>query len=499
MNGRFWLPSPEPGKVRMRGSMFKPLFSLTRDALESGTAASRFARVPTSQLQVRSSGEPLRFENSLGRRKLTELYPEEGRAVSWLSGQITPDRTPELRHYLLQELEISELTPRNLLPRLDREFLERRSDQWIRELYEFLSGQTAILREGWLRRLPLVRLERGDHVAAKLDEKPQAFLPGKTETDFPTVRGAVCDTEQSREFLEALGLTVPDAVDDVIRNILPRFAMQEVVPATYASAMDRILRAFQTDSQTQRSKLVNSLKEVPIVAAVVAGGGRKFMKPGDVYLATKRLKGLFSDIKGIALVDDAHECLHGDLVRKLLLECGTLGYLRPIEDNSLTYQEMKTLRKEAGYEQTSGVSDRVKDCTLTGLTELLDLLPELDRRDRATRAELLWDELSHLEDRRGKALFEGHYTWTHDYRRYKQSFPAAFLRVLEKAAWVPHHAGELRRPELVLFDSLGWNANAFLLSKIRFKSPIVEQLAEAVGIEPGVIDLLKELKLGSVG
>jgi hypothetical protein len=46
---------------------------------------------------------------------------------------------------------------------------------------------------------------------------------------------------------------------------------------------------------------------------------------------------------------------------------------------------------------------------------------------------------------------------------------------------------------LVLFDSLGWNANPFLLSKIRFKPAIIDQLAKEAGIEPGVLDLLKKL------
>ena len=479
-----------------RKSRFEPLFSLTRDALRGEPLLPDYQGSYVSAADAKL-GRTVEIRELFGPQELTELYSPEGQ-VTWLSGHITSDRTPRLRHYLLHELEIGELTPKNLLPQLDREFLERRSDEWIRELYEFLSDQTAILRESWLRNLPLVRLEGGDHVIAKLDGEPQAFLPGKTETGFPTVRNAVCDTEESQGFLRALGLTLPDAVDDVIRNVLPRFAVQEVTPATYASAMDRILRAFQTDSQTQRSKLVDSLKEVPFVAAVVPDAGRKFLKPGEVYLATKRFKDLFAGVKGIALVDDTCECLHGDLVRQLLSECGTLGYLRPIKADPLTRREMANLRKEAGHEQTSGASDRVSDRTLLGLTEVLKLLPGLDPEDRETRAELLWDELSNLEDRRGKALFEGNYTWTHNYHRYRRSFPAAFLRMLEKATWVPVHAAELRRPELVLFDSLGWKADAFLLSKIRFKSPIIEQLAEAVGIEPGVIDLLRELELGSV-
>ena len=486
-----------PAKFGADG-MFAPLFTVTRNALKAEPLLPDFegSHVSASDAKLGRTSEIREF---FGSRELTELYSEGGR-VTWVSGRITQDRTPELRQYLLRELDVTELTPTSLLPKLARDFLERRTDRWVRQLYEYLSGQPALLRQGWLRALPLVRLENGPHVAAKLNGEPQAFLPGPTETGFPTVRDTVCNTEEARKFLESLGLTKPDPVDDVILNILPRFTGDGIAPATYVQAMDRILRAFKTDSQAQRDKLVASLKNVPFVAAVDAHTGPEFMKPGDVYLATERLKGLFANVRGVALVDHTYESLHGDTARRLLQECGTVGYLRPCrKDHALTSSEMADLRKKAGHEETSGLTDRVKDRTLRGLTEILKLLPRLDPEERRARARLLWEELAHLEDRRGKALFEGSYTWTHNRRRYQAPFPAAFLRTLGGTSWIPNGAGELRRPELVLFDTLGWAPNAFLLSKIRFKSPIVAELARQAGIEPGVIDLLKELNLGSEG
>jgi hypothetical protein len=56
---------------------------------------------------------------------------------------------------------------------------------------------------------------------------------------------------------------------------------------------------------------------------------------------------------------------------------------------------------------------------------------------------------------------------------------------------------ELQRPELIVFDTLGWKPNPFLQSKIRFKSPVIETLAREAGIEPGVLDLLKKLGVTS--
>lgn len=62
---------------------------------------------------------------------------------------------------------------------------------------------------------------------------------------------------------------------------------------------------------------------------------------------------------------------------------------------------------------------------------------------------------------------------------------------------MPDGNGDLQRPEFVIFETLGWKPNPFLVSNIRFKPPIIETLAREAGIEPGVLDLLKKLGVTS--
>src|SRR5690606_36936340 len=114
--------------------------------------------------------------------------------------------------------------------------------------------------------------------------------------------------------------------------------------------------------------------------------------------------------------------------------------------------------------------------------------------ERRTKARQLWEELSNLEERRGKGIFSGEYTWTH-YGSYRATFDAAFVRRLNDTAWIPDTDGNLHSPELVVFDTLDWKPNPFLQSTIRFKPPILDQLAKEAGFEPGILDLLKKLGL----
>jgi len=111
----------------------------------------------------------------------------------------------------------------------------------------------------------------------------------------------------------------------------------------------------------------------------------------------------------------------------------------------------------------------------------MKILPGLEPEDRAVRARLIWESLGDLEERRGRGVFEGIYSWTH-YGSYKKDFPSAFVRRLNATAWVPDEDGKLQPPIQVIFENLGWNANPFLLAQISFKPPIMDQLAKEAGI-----------------
>src|SRR5262249_43926735 len=162
-------------------------------------------------------------------------------------------RTPELRQYLMRELSIFEITPETIISKFSKVFLEAQTDDWVLRLYEFLNEQPALLRQGRLEGVPVVRLQDGTHVTAKSNGHPQAFLPSNVETDFPTVSTAVCATPEARKFLEALDLKPPDAIDDVVRNVLPKYTGNNITARAenYESDIHRILQAFESGSLAQ--------------------------------------------------------------------------------------------------------------------------------------------------------------------------------------------------------------------------------------------------------
>ena len=469
---------------------FAPLFQAVKEALRTepllptyggGHIAAQNAKLARTQ-DLRDLISP---------NQLAILFPSDDNPA-WLSDSITADRTPELRRYITEELDVTEVTPEWLVPRLTAKFLEVQPDEWIERLYEFLHGQRARELRQRLRTIPLVRLENGYHTIAFIGGKPQAYLPGDTQTGFPTVKRSVCQSPEARSFLESLGLRVPDPVDDVITNILPKYARDpmDISDEEYQSDIKRMLDAFDTDSNTQRNNLLSALREAKFVVAVDAGTSvSQFVRPSEAYLATERLTSLFEGVPNVFIVDNSKECLRGERIRDLLRAAGTPEYLAstPVEP-SLTHEDKRKLRYP--FDITHEVS--LQDYTLMGLDSLLSILATMPVDQASSRAALLWQALRDVQQRRGNTVFNGIYRWFR-YTSREATFPARFVQTLNETAWVPDKSGTLQPPSAVVFEDTGWVTDPSLTARILFMPGTLNELAKETGIELGALGLLKKL------
>lgn len=475
---------------------FAPLFEAVRNALitepllpayRGGHIAGRHAVLARTQ-ELRDLISPA---------QLASLFQSEGN-LGWLSEEITVDRAPEVHKYLISELRIKELTPESLVRLLTSEFLEDQSDEWMQRLYEFLNGQRALLQR--LKNIPLLRMEDGSYAQAVVGEKPIVYLPGDRPTGFPTVKQSVCQSQGALDFLKGLGLRVPDPVDDVIENLLSKYRSDEIEvnDTEYEDDIERILNAFDTDSKSQKHRLVSALKNVKFLFAVDAGSGEsQLVCPADAYMATERLTSLFEGVPGVLLIDKSKECLTGGAIRDLLRAIETPEHLHPEEiHGSLTYGEKRRLREDyweahpwlsRGY--TREISEN--DYELRGLDAILGVLVTLNPEQATDRAHTLWYALSNVPNRGGGSPFMGKYTWLY-YSEHPMPFPANFAKTLNDTAWVPDKEGQLKVPGNVAFKDTGWVEDPYLLSKIKFRPAVIDELAAEAGLEPEMLDLLKK-------
>ena len=148
------------------------------------------------------------------------------------------------------------------------------------------------------------------------------------------------------------------------------------------------------DSREQRNKLGSPPStRLRIVMAVDAGdGSRCSARPGDLYLATDRLKKLFAGIAGIKLVDDGCATLRGENVRTLLEACGATRHLHKQDvECRLPPAELSEIRLRAGLERSTW--GHPTDATLRGIEPLLNSFADMGAETQRIRSGLLWEAL----------------------------------------------------------------------------------------------------------
>ena len=488
------------GEASIARPEYAPIYEATKQALlwerllpgVNGYVSAKRARLAGSQDVSRL------FSGS----QLADLYSEPYE-LAWLDGSITAGQTPELWAYLTGPLNVTVVDPESIIRSLRnrKDYLEGQPDEFIIRLYAFYDTRPYLRRQ--LGSVPLIRLENDGHVVPLVNGQPQAFLQGDSATGFPTVKAEICNDEAAYRFLkDGLGLREPDLVDDVVEHILPiyRDGTADVSNDDYANHVQRMVKAFGTDSRAQRRKLVDRLRITRFVRTVDAGSGLTSwecpdqLEEGKIYFPTDRLQALFHGVVGVKFVDSSYPCLVDGNAPDLLEDCGVSFQLSEVwyGETVLTEHEKSDLRQATGTVSNSRPwDDTIYDYTLFGLDLLLSALPRMDTQGRAQKARMLWESLSDLEERAGRKAFSGTYEWFYQRER-TANFPAAFVKQLNATAWVPGEAGELVRPDLVLFDALGWQPHPFLESVIRFKRPVIDTLAREAGLEPGAIDLMRQ-------
>lgn len=266
---------------------FEPIYKRVKEKLKSNEEL-----LPTydggyvsAQKALIARGEDLR--DLLSPEQLGLLF----NGTKWLDENITP----ELRKYLMNELKIDEVDPERFARKFNEDFIIKQSDEWVKKFYGFLIKRRELWgkeKEGFLRSKPIIRLSGGSHTKPFNSEgKPLVYLPGKYETHFPTVKASLVEDEKAKKFLNELGLKEPDIVDDIIRNILPKYKQERryITPEENINDVKRIAEILKDISSDERkTKLLDALKDTPFLIASNYGDSKeKYKKPSDIYLGEK--------------------------------------------------------------------------------------------------------------------------------------------------------------------------------------------------------------------
>ena len=476
-------------------SRFYPIFSRVREALlgeellpaDDGT----FVTAPNAKL-VRG----IELMRLLNQDQLRALFQSDD-DIKWLTRGITEGQTPDLRSYLMNELDIYEFTPERFASNLSAEFLAKQPDEWIIKFYAFLHGQKALWRSGrWsrgiLRSKPIVRLEDGNNVNPFKDvdsfnnnELPSAYLAvgADIETSFPIVKLSISQDEEAYKFLVDLGIPELDIVAEVIEKILPRYRTGAVISEEkHKQDISQIEHAYKTDSSEKRNRLRNELLATPFVLASFGEAKSRYCKPDEVYFETDKLRLYFSDNPMYGFVSREYS----EATMSLLENLDVTSAVRVTRRNKNSRGHV-VIRNFHGHHKRGldGFDPEIK-------IEGIEFAIHHSSNEKST---FIWNEIAipYASCIRGTVESSSRQTYEDSD---KEIVISNFGKLLIESAWLPGPDGVLHKPDELALDDLpeSFIRDEKLADQLHIKPNEVAQLAEKIGVNQRTIKLARLLE-----
>ncbi len=428
----------------------------------------------------------------LNQEQLGPLFQANGE-MKWLSDEITQDRTPDLRSYLMQELDVEEVDPEVFARYMSEQFLASQDDEWIIRFYEFLSAQRALWRPpiskhdrgGILRTKPILRLQDGSHVNPfRNDGSPNAYLAIEpdTETSLQIVKVELSQNKMVREFLKGLGIPELDIVAEVIEEILPKYTGDPVTVEPEENNVDlkKIERACKTDSQTSKERLREKLRKTSFILVECTSTEKSVYRvPGQVYFAIDDLRMYFEGDVSFTWVSPDHPR------SALFKDLGVRETVR-IQRRQGDYQGYVSIENYHGQHKR-GLNGFDPGILVDGLECALSA-------PAAERSRYIWNKIAVPNSDCIRGLVEKSTRQTYEGSTESEQTSARFGELLCTTEWLPDTNNNLRKPCDIALDDLpeSFVRDERLADQLGMKKDAIARLAKEAGISTEDIELLRQ-------
>jgi hypothetical protein len=473
------------------GSMFRPLFDSVGDALTAE------ALIPVAD---GGYGVAVDLELAGGAEVRELLDPDQlgalcgaDRPVRFTDESITEQLTPVLWRYLREEIGIDEVTSTDVISRVTSEFLRAQTDEWIARFYVFLFTDSTMWRAprsdgeqpGPARAKPIIRLEDGRQVAPfDAQGRPAVYLPGPVASSLPTVRRAIADSPAARQFLQALNLTEPDVVAEVLQIILPRYdgldaaefdPAHDLDMAQHDADLDCVMAALDEAAGGRREELLGRLRQTAfLIGENAASGEQRLIPPRRLYQRSKELEAYFEGNPDVWFA--------GDRYGPWLVQLRGMGVRQAVEVRART-------PNQAGYVVITvefGRNERGLDGFDPGAE--IDGLEFALRHPSHARSEYVWNVLlapnrrlvAGVVERSALASFSDSSL---------ENVGSAIAEAAEREAWLPGRDGTFGPPAGLSLDDLPptYTRDEGLAQALNMLRPVIAEAARRLGIPSEVL------------
>ena len=478
-------------------SMFRPLYDRVAKALMEEALLPALGNGFTCGCDAAiGRGEDIR--NLLSTDQLRSLHGDGVQNLVWLSDSITQERAPTLRHYLMNELDVEEITPESFAREVTTNFFLEQSDEWLVQLYIFLLRQEALWRksiyrrpDGPIRHKEFIRLSDGQQVSAFSEDGMVAvYLPHQAGRQLPTIKPELVENREVAEFFARLGIQKPDIITEVLEHVLPLYEPDEVEISEeiHREHINSILMALQVDSRERHEALVSRLKESYFLFGRNAETNKEFrVRPQDLYVRSDDLSVFLEGNPNAWFLDGQYTEDQINAFRKL----GVSDDLR-VQCRSGNSKNHVTICEYYGWHKR-GLDGFDPDCTVEDLEHAVQF-PTVER------SLFIWRNIAIPQQRQIRGMVEKSTRQTYEDSEIEPTV-STLGEILLSNSWLPDSTGEFHKPsELSLADlHEDFDRDEGLAAHLEMQGSELVALARRSGLDVSDLDLLRELKQFSQG
>ena len=204
-------------------------------------------------------------------------------------------------HSLISALDVPQARLRSFASKIDDNFFEARSDEWLRRFYHALADR---FRHEWrgeaaeaLDRKKFIRLENGKH-ATPTDargESPNIYLRNPDGKFSAVMRPFLQDENVENFFRNILGLREPNAKDILEKTVIPCYSGDGALNVSENEHVRHMRLIMSVVSENEEG----DYRSFPIVMARIGQGTPAFYRPSECYFRDEK----FDDME-IPFVDE---------------------------------------------------------------------------------------------------------------------------------------------------------------------------------------------------
>ena len=461
--------------------MFFPIAEAVRDALRNQELLpadnKTFVAARNAKLARGAELRVLLDQNQLG-----SLF-QSGDKIKWLDGAITQDRTPDLRTYLIENLDVEEITGEKFTPKLSESFLKEQSDDWMALFYEYVHDRKDLWHS--LRYRPVVRLQDDSHVRPiRNDGSPSAYMTEEdsTKTSLPVVKAELVLSKTARLLLKELGVEELDLIAEVIEEILPKytFSPSEISADEHYNDINKIEKAWAKATQEKKEQLLNKLKSTPfILSANQDKDADIYRKPSELYFENDDLRLYFSGNSRFGFISPEYQ----ESLMKLFKDLGVSDSVR-IQRKESNPKNFVIIRKEHG-DHERGLNGFDPSIEVEGLRHALaSPTPE--------KSEFIWNSIAISNSFCIQGTVESSTKQTYENSVKKERVSGKFGRLLINTPWLPVN-GSLKRPSELGLEDLPdtFERDERLARKLDMKLNVVAELAKGGFIPEECVEFIE--------